>query len=70
MRDEPSAKLVIVKAGCLRAVGVICELEKLFVLNQARDVIQRSIITTSRRKIDVFGPAVNGPGKSEWSGRV
>jgi len=42
MRDEASAKLVIVKAGCLRAIGVICELEKLFVLKQARDVIQRS----------------------------
>ena len=42
MQDEASAKLMIIKAECLYLASVISETEKLFVLEQARDIIGRS----------------------------
>ena len=42
MRDEASAKLMMIKAECICIAGIINETDKLFVLEQARDLIGRS----------------------------
>ena len=42
MRDEASARLMMVKAECLYSAGIISEAEKLSVFDEAKDLIRRS----------------------------
>jgi hypothetical protein len=64
IHDEPFARLMIVKAECLRSAGVISEAHRAAVINRAKAVIERCqrqhATGSSRRTSRAFGTSASG----------